>query len=63
MAPKVVVAQCYNTRCKTFRGYSEQHGFKKGCVELDDVIHNTLGCLIGFALWWGLAKYFFGIQI
>ena len=28
-----------------------QYYFKKGCVELDDVIHNTLGCLMGFAIW------------
>lgn len=28
-----------------------QYSFKKGCVELDDVIHNTLGCLVGFVLW------------
>ena len=31
-----------------------QYSFKKGCVELDDVIHNTLGCLIGFVLWRGV---------
>ena len=37
-----------------------QYSFKKGCVELDDVIHNTLGCLIGFVLWRGFAKCFFG---
>ena len=33
-----------------------QYCFKKGCVELDDVIHNTLGCLVGFVLWRGCAK-------
>ncbi len=33
-----------------------QYCFKKGCVELDDVIHNTLGCLIGFVLWRGCVK-------
>lgn len=27
-----------------------QYSFKKGCVEVDDVIHNTLGCLVGFIL-------------
>lgn len=37
-----------------------QYSFKKGCVEVDDVIHNTLGCLIGFVLWRGFAKCFFG---
>lgn len=37
-----------------------QYCFKKGCVEVDDVIHNTLGCLIGFVLWRGFAKCFFG---
>ena len=33
-----------------------QYCFKKGCVEVDDVIHNTLGCLVGFVLWRGCAK-------
>lgn len=33
-----------------------QYSFKKGCVEVDDVIHNTLGCLIGFVLWRGCVK-------
>lgn len=27
--------------------------FKKGTTELDDVIHNTLGCLTGFLIWRG----------
>ena len=27
--------------------------FKKGTTELDDVIHNTLGCLSGFLIWRG----------
>lgn len=40
-----------------------QYFFKKGCVELDDVIHNTLGCLVGFVLWRGCAKLFFRKQI
>ncbi len=35
-----------------------QYIFKKGCVEVDDVIHNTLGCLIGYFLWRGCAKLF-----
>ncbi len=35
-----------------------QYCFKKGCVEVDDVIHNTLGCLMGFVLWRGCAKWF-----
>ena len=25
--------------------------FRKGFADVDDVIHNTLGCLIGFAVW------------
>lgn len=25
--------------------------FKKGSFEIDDIIHNTLGCLMGFGLW------------
>lgn len=33
-----------------------QYCFKKGCVEVDDVIHNTLGCLVGFVLWRGCAN-------
>ena len=37
-----------------------QYSFKKGCVEVDDVIHNTLGCMIGFVLLRGCAKWFFG---
>lgn len=28
----------------------------KGCAELDDIIHNTLGCILGFALWLGVAR-------
>lgn len=30
--------------------------FKKGLCEVDDIIHNTLGCFIGFALYCGLIK-------
>lgn len=30
--------------------------FKKGSFEIDDIIHNTLGCMIGFLLWQGIAK-------
>ena len=33
-----------------------QLAFKKGSFEIDDIIHNTLGCLMGFALWRGVAK-------
>ena len=29
--------------------------FKKGFCETDDVIHNVLGCLIGYALWWAVS--------
>lgn len=35
-----------------------QYSFKKGCVEVDDVIHNTLGYVIGFTLCRGCAKWF-----
>ena len=35
-----------------------QYYFGKGCVETDDVIHNTLGCLIGFVLWKGCYRLF-----
>lgn len=33
-----------------------QYFLKKGCVELDDVIHNTLGCMLGFVLWRGFVR-------
>lgn len=33
-----------------------QMTFKKGSFEFDDIFHNTLGCLIGFLLWQGMAK-------
>ena len=29
--------------------------FMKGFCEIDDVIHNVLGCLIGYALWWSVS--------
>lgn len=28
-----------------------QYYFRKGYIETDDVIHNTLGCIIGFVFW------------
>lgn len=28
-----------------------QFVFRKGYAEVDDVIHNTLGCLVGYSLW------------
>ena len=31
--------------------------FRKGFADVDDVIHNTLGCLVGFVLWRGCAKW------
>lgn len=37
-----------------------QYFFTKGCVEVDDVIHNTVGCLMGFVLWHGCVKWFLG---
>lgn len=30
--------------------------FKKGSFEIDDIIHNTIGCLLGFAAWKGFEK-------
>ncbi len=35
---------------------SLQYVFKKGVSELDDVMHNTFGCLIGYVLWLFLKK-------
>ena len=36
--------------------------FKKGSFEIDDIIHNTLGCLIGFAAWRGCEKLVVAIK-
>ncbi len=33
-----------------------QYYLERGCIETDDVIHNTLGCLLGFMLWRGVYK-------
>lgn len=33
-----------------------QFSLKRGCTEFDDVMHNTLGCLIGYGLY-ALARY------
>lgn len=33
-----------------------QFVFKKGFTEVDDVMHNTLGCLIGFGVY-SMARY------
>lgn len=33
-----------------------QFVYKKGFSELDDIMHNTLGCLIGFVIWLVLKK-------
>lgn len=33
-----------------------QYYIERGCVETDDVIHNTLGCLLGFMIWKGVYK-------
>lgn len=30
--------------------------FKKGSFEIDDIIHNTVGCMLGFAVWKGCEK-------
>lgn len=29
-----------------------QYIFKKGCFELDDILHNTIGCLIGYGIFY-----------
>lgn len=29
---------------------------KKGSFEFDDIFHNTLGCMLGFLIWLGIAK-------
>lgn len=39
-----------------------QYYFKKGCVEVDDVIHNTFGCLMGFLIWRGVSKMYTAIK-
>ena len=33
-----------------------QLAFRKGSFEIDDIIHNTAGCLIGFFIWLGVIK-------
>ena len=30
--------------------------FNKGCAEIDDIIHNTFGCVFGYALWLGVER-------
>ena len=30
--------------------------FKRGCADIDDVIHNTLGCVIGYGFYWAVAR-------
>jgi glycopeptide antibiotics resistance protein len=30
--------------------------FLKGCTDVDDVIHNTLGCLVGCGVYWLVAR-------
>jgi glycopeptide antibiotics resistance protein len=35
-----------------------QYAMMRGLCETDDVIHNTLGCLIGMSVFWGL-KYLY----
>lgn len=32
--------------------------FRRGCSDVDDVIHNTLGCLIGCCIYWVAAGIF-----
>lgn len=34
-----------------------QYVFKKGFSEVDDVMHNTLGCAIGYGLWLMIRRY------
>jgi glycopeptide antibiotics resistance protein len=39
-----------------------QLAFQKGSFEIDDIIHNTLGCLIGFSIWKGWAKLIVAVK-
>lgn len=36
--------------------------FKKGCCETDDVIHNTIGCVIGYGIY-SIARYLINREI
>lgn len=36
--------------------------FQRGSFEIDDIIHNTVGCLMGFAIWRGCAKLIVAIK-
>ena len=31
--------------------------FKRGCADIDDVIHNTLGCVVGCGLYWAMTRW------
>ena len=31
--------------------------FKRGCADIDDVIHNTLGCVVGCGLYWTMTRW------
>ena len=33
-----------------------QFVFKKGYAEFDDVFHNALGCVVGYGVYWGVAR-------
>ena len=44
---QVVLAGCMVSVCVDLL----QYYFKKGLCEIDDVIHNTIGCLIGYGLY------------
>ena len=35
-----------------------QFALKRGFSEIDDVVHNTFGCLIGFSLWYGIIRFY-----
>ena len=42
--------------CLSLTTETLQYIFALGLCETDDVIHNTLGCIIGYWYWFGLSK-------
>lgn len=36
--------------------------FRKGLCETDDVIHNTLGALVGMVVYYGISKGIYGLK-
>jgi len=47
----LLLGLCLSTGIELFQLF-----LNKGFVEIDDIIHNTLGCVIGFALWQGVVR-------